>query len=71
LRIANGKTYVGTGIVVVVVVDVLVDDVVDVVVAIDVLVDVVGAIVVVESAQPRRLTPTTTREISLALIPSP
>ncbi len=55
-------------------VDVLVDDVVDVVVDIDVvgvLVDVVGAIVVVESVQPRRLTPTTTREISLALIPSP
>ena len=57
-----------------VVVDVLVVDVVDVVVDVDVvvvLVDVVGAIVVVESAQPRRLTPTTTREISLALIPSP
>jgi hypothetical protein len=73
LRIAKGKTYAGTGIVVVVdVVDVLVDDVVvDVVVAVVVLVDVVGAIVVVESVQPRRLTPTTTREISLALIPTP
>ena len=45
----------------------VVDDVVDVVVDIE----VVGAIVVVESAQPRRLTPRTTREISLALIPSP
>jgi hypothetical protein len=69
LRIAKGKTYAGTGIVVVVDVvdDVVVDDVVDVVVDID----VVGAVVVVESAQPRRLTPTTTREISLALIPSP
>jgi hypothetical protein len=69
LRIAKGKTYVGTGIVVVVdVVDVLVVvDVVDVVVAID----VVGAIVVFESAQPRKLTPTTTREISLTLIPTP
>ena len=60
--------------VVVLVVEVLVVDVVDVVVDIDVvvvLVDAIGAIVVVESAQPRRLTPTTTREISLALIPSP
>ena len=54
--------------VVVDVVDVLVVvDVVDVVVAID----VVGAIVVFESAQPRKLTPTTTREISLTLIPTP
>jgi hypothetical protein len=56
-------------------VDVLVvDDVVEVVVdvaVVGVLVDVVGAVVVVESAQPRRLTPTTTREISLALIPTP
>jgi len=61
-------------VVVVLVVEVLVVDVVDVVVDIDVvvvLVDAIGAIVVVESAQPRRLTPTTTREISLALIPSP
>ena len=61
--------------VVVVDVDVLVvDEVVEVVVDIEVvgvLVDVVGAIVVFESAQPRRLTPTTTREISLALIPTP
>ncbi len=53
------------------VVDVVVDVVVvDVVVDVVVLVDVVGATVVVESAQPRRLAPTTTREISLALIPS-
>lgn len=53
---------------------VVVDVLVEVVVAIDVvvvLVDVVVGTVVVESAQPRRLTPTTTKEISLALIPSP
>ena len=60
----------------VLVVDVDVVDVVDVLVVDDVVnvvvdIDVVGAIVVVVSAQPRRLTPTTTREISLALIPSP
>ena len=54
---------------------VVVDDVVDVVGelvdVVGVLVDVVGAVVVVESAQPKKLTPTTTREISLALITSP
>jgi hypothetical protein len=76
LRIAKGKTYAGTGIVVVVDVvdDVVVDDVVDVVV-VDVVVDiVVGAVItsVFEvPAQPNRLTPATMREISLTLIPSP
>ncbi|CAB4716169.1 unannotated protein [freshwater metagenome] len=49
---------------------VVVDVVVDVVVLVD-GVDVVGATVVVESAQPNRLTPATMREISLALITSP
>ena len=72
MRIANGKTYVGTGTVVVV--DVLVVEVVDVVVEVVVLVDgvdVVGAIVVVGLAQPRRPTPPTNRRINLALIHSP
>ena len=66
-----------------VVVDVVVDEVDDVDVLVVVLVDVVGAIivvmlvdvvgatVVVGLAQLRRPTPATTREISLALIPSP
>jgi hypothetical protein len=68
LRIANGKTYVGTGIVVVV--DVLVvDDVVEVVV--DVVVGAVITSVFEVPAQPNRLTPATMREISLTLIPSP
>ena len=55
------------------IVDVVVVDVVvvDVVVDVVVLVDVVGATVVVGLAQLRRPTPATTREISLALIPSP
>jgi hypothetical protein len=68
LRIANGKTYVGTGTVVVV--DVLVvDDVVEVVV--DVVVGAVITSVFEVPAQPNRLTPATMREISLTLIPSP
>ena len=50
-------------------VDVEVDEVDDVDVLVVVLVD--GVDVALESAQPRRLTPTTMREISLALIPSP
>jgi hypothetical protein len=71
LRIANGKTYAGTGIVVVV--DVVVVDVVVVVLVNEVAV-VVGAVVTSVfdvSAQPNRLTPATMREISLTLIPSP